>query len=50
MMLPLTLEKTSSLVLICDLGIHTFFGLGDTGVWTDPLFLGHTEEDEFYYM
>jgi hypothetical protein len=32
-MLSLTLEKTNSLVLIFDLGIQTFFGLGDPGVF-----------------
>jgi hypothetical protein len=32
-MLPLTLEKTSSVVLISDMGIYTFFGLGDPGVF-----------------
>jgi hypothetical protein len=29
---PLTMEPTSSLVLIFDLGIQTFFGFGDSGV------------------
>jgi hypothetical protein len=33
MMLPLTLKKTSIMVLISDFGIQTFFGLGDPGVF-----------------